>query len=47
VCVLGILVAGAEKVERNVERLKINLQTVTDKAMGKADAHIRPAWEAV
>ena len=44
---LGRLVAGAEKFERNVGRLKISLQAVTDKAIGKADAHIRPAWEAV
>jgi nitrogen fixation/metabolism regulation signal transduction histidine kinase len=44
---VGILVTGAEKVERKVGRLKLNLQTVTDEARVKADARIRPAWEAV
>ena len=38
---------GAERVEENVERVKLKLRTATDEVRDRADARIRAAWETV
>ena len=43
---MGILVAGAEKVEEKVGHLRINLRIVTD-TLGRVDARIKSRWVTI
>jgi len=38
---------GAEKVEKRIGLLKMNLRKVTDEAMDKTNARISPTWKTV
>jgi hypothetical protein len=44
---LGILVSGAVKVEKGVERLKRNALAITEETREKASAKLRTAWTDV
>lgn len=44
---MGVLVAGAVKVEEGIDRMKRNLRTMTRETKARADTQIGPAWRDV